>query len=113
MALDRYDWPGNVRELRNVVERAVSTTTGNQITLLDLPAQLVDSDASGQDATVDRRPFKDAKQEAIQAFERDYLIRVLELSGGNVSSASRMAKVGRTAFHRLMKKYGLRSERFK
>lgn len=113
MALDQYDWPGNVRELRNVVERAVSTSSGNQITLLDLPAQLVDSDASPQNATVDRRPFKDAKQEAIKAFERDYLIRILELTGGNVSSASRMARVGRTAFHRLMKKHGLRSESFK
>ena len=31
--LETYDWPGNVRELRNVIERAMITTTG---TVLDL-----------------------------------------------------------------------------
>jgi len=32
-ALQRYSWPGNVRELRNVVERAMITATGPQLTI--------------------------------------------------------------------------------
>jgi two-component system, NtrC family, response regulator AlgB len=39
-ALLRYDWPGNLRELRNVVERAVILSEGDQIELMDLPEEL-------------------------------------------------------------------------
>ena len=32
-----YEWPGNLRELRNVIERAVILSMGDEITLVDLP----------------------------------------------------------------------------
>ncbi len=32
-ALQHYSWPGNIRELRNVVERAIITASGNQLTI--------------------------------------------------------------------------------
>lgn len=35
-----YPWPGNVRELRNAIERGVIMTTGAQVGLADLPAQV-------------------------------------------------------------------------
>jgi transcriptional regulator with GAF, ATPase, and Fis domain len=34
-ALGRYAWPGNVRELENVIERALISSTGPMLTLLD------------------------------------------------------------------------------
>jgi len=37
-ALQRYCWPGNIRELRNVVERAMITAVGNNLTI-PIPAQ--------------------------------------------------------------------------
>jgi two-component system, NtrC family, response regulator AlgB len=40
-AVQRHPWPGNVRELRNAVERGVILTTGPEVGLADLPAQLV------------------------------------------------------------------------
>ena len=40
-AVQRYPWPGNVRELRNAVERGVILSTGPEVGLTDLPAQLV------------------------------------------------------------------------
>ena len=113
MALERYDWPGNARELRNVVERAVSVATSNQITLLDLPSHLVDRYSSTDPAASDPMDFREAKRATIEAFEKDYLTGLLERTSGNVSRASRIAKIGRTALHRLMNKYGLQSDRFK
>ena len=40
-ALYAYPWPGNVRELENVIERAVVLHSGAQITVDDLPEELV------------------------------------------------------------------------
>jgi len=42
-ALKRYSWPGNIRELENAIERSVVMSEGQEITLHDLPAEIVDS----------------------------------------------------------------------
>jgi transcriptional regulator with PAS, ATPase and Fis domain len=39
-ALAEYPWPGNVRELENAIERIVIRTTGNVVTLDDLPPEI-------------------------------------------------------------------------
>lgn len=36
----RYPWPGNVRELRNAIERGVILSSGTEVGLADLPAQV-------------------------------------------------------------------------
>lgn len=113
MALERYQWPGNVRELRNVIERAVSLAEGTYISLLDLPPPLLGMDVTPALAGFERKSFQEAKREAVENFEKAYIARLLELSGGNVSHASRMASLRRTVFHRIMKKYGLFSRKFK
>ncbi|AWI10681.1 sigma-54-dependent transcriptional regulator [Ereboglobus luteus] len=38
-AFARYEWPGNLRELRNVIERAVILSSGEEIAMADLPEQ--------------------------------------------------------------------------
>jgi transcriptional regulator with PAS, ATPase and Fis domain len=53
-ALLRYKWPGNVRELQNVVEQATWLTSGNSITLSDLPDALR-SDPAGIGLSRERR----------------------------------------------------------
>ncbi|PJB00938.1 MAG: hypothetical protein CO127_06355, partial [Ignavibacteria bacterium CG_4_9_14_3_um_filter_36_18] len=40
-ALENYNWPGNVRELENNIERAVTLSKNNKITLADLPPHLI------------------------------------------------------------------------
>ena len=42
-ALASYNWPGNVRELENAIERAVSLTKGNTITMKHLPDRILQS----------------------------------------------------------------------
>jgi len=39
-ALKNYDWPGNVRELENTIERAISLTHSDTLTLDDLPEKV-------------------------------------------------------------------------
>jgi len=107
MILEKYNWPGNVRELMNVVERAVSLTEFNQITPLDLPVTILQSVQGAVRPT--EESFRAAKRQLIEEFEPRYLSQILSETGGNVSEAARRSGMKRSAFQRLMGKYGLQT----
>jgi DNA-binding NtrC family response regulator len=120
-ALQRHDWPGNVRELRNVVERALSL---GDSALADLgegsargSAPTVGAEPSAtpskrpSDPGVLELPFKEAKAQLVEAFERDYLQALLARHHGNISRAAAEAGIDRNYIHRLVKKYGLEVDR--
>lgn len=65
-ALQAYPWPGNVRELVNVVERAVSFSEGDTITLTDLP-ESVRTPARGGSRPVIREVRASAKKVVVAA----------------------------------------------
>ena len=125
--LHDYDWPGNVRELGNIVERACSFAEGDLLQADDLPESIRGADAPRrrQDAWAPTEPlpppvqtnaapplhvdlnFRDAKENWLGTFERDYLAAVLTRHGGNLSQAARDADVDRKHFRRLARKYNL------
>ena len=51
--------------------------------------------------------------EARRAFERDYLVRILKITGGNVTKAARLAGRNRTEFYRLLERHSLEPGVFK
>ena len=117
--LERHDWPGNVRELRNVVERALSLGQGSSH-VLDLGEQGSGRPSTGSDEPAAKRqsnqdvlelPFKEAKAQLVEVFERDYLTALLERHRGNISRAAAEAGIDRNYIHRLVKKYGLEVDR--
>ena len=113
-----YHWPGNIRELCNVIERAIPFTDGKVIALGALPDALragggnASQKLSTKDAAVthgaSQLPFKDAKEQLIQAFERQYLVDLIERHDGNVSKAARAAHMDRKSITRLLKKHEIR-----
>ncbi len=50
---------------------------------------------------------------ASRAFERDYLVRILKITGGNVTKAARLAGRNRTEFYRLLERHSLEPGMFK
>ena len=112
-----YDWPGNVRELHNVVERAVSFCEGSSIEVHDLPDHvalatagrvLTGRGAGPRDAPANAEingTFKDAKEQWVSSFERDYIEHLLRKNNNNISHAAREADIDRKYFRKLMKKY--------
>jgi two-component system response regulator AtoC len=112
--LAAHSWPGNVRELENVVERAVAVSSGEIVGPDDLPAELTGAappaPAPGALAAL---PYKDAVAEARDRVSRDYLVALMTEFGGNVTRAAERAGMERESLHRLLRKYGLRSEDFK
>ncbi|HEY5946793.1 MAG TPA: sigma 54-interacting transcriptional regulator, partial [Kofleriaceae bacterium] len=116
--LMRHDWPGNVRELRNVVERALSLGDAALADLGEgstsqLPSAPSVEDAAKRQSNPDvlDMPFKEAKAQLVEAFERDYLSALLARHHGNISRAAAEAGIDRNYIHRLVKKYGLEVDR--
>jgi two-component system response regulator GlrR len=98
-----HGWPGNVRELENTIEYAVVMTNRDVITEdLILPGKA----GTAEEVLL---PFKEAKD----AFEKRYLMRLLELNQGNVSSASAMAGRYRADLYALLKKHDITPGNFK
>jgi len=95
------DWPGNVRQLDNAVEQHVALATGTVITAEQVRQSL------GGDA---RMP---SVAEARAAFTRDYLVRLLKLTGGNVSEAARIADRNRSEFYKLLARHDVDPADFK
>jgi two-component system response regulator AtoC len=52
-------------------------------------------------------PFKDAKDLLISAFERQYLVDLLDRHENNVTQAAQAANMDRKSITRLMKKHGI------
>jgi two-component system response regulator GlrR len=99
--LEQHDWPGNVRELRNVIHRAVIFSSGASI----LPSHICLRRASPP--TPAAISFRQARQQAIDRFERLYLEQTLREHGGNITRAALAAGKDRRAFGRLVKKHGV------
>jgi two-component system response regulator AtoC len=109
-----YRWPGNVRELENAIERAVAVSAGERLELADLPDEIAAAPAAAPDpAALARLPYKDAVAGARDRVSREYLVALLAEFGGNVTRAAERAGMERESLHRLLKKYGLRSDDFK
>lgn len=95
-------WPGNVRELYNVVEQCVTLSTTPMIS-----DKLVQSALHDQPSDI--LAFADARKH----FEKDYLARLLQTTGGNVSQAARLAKRNRTEFYKLLHRHKINPSQFK
>ena len=104
-----YDWPGNVRELENVIERAVVLATEDTIEVSHLPDKLLK-------AHIDSGPvfqgvsYKEAKQQVVDSFSKEFVARLLQMSKGNISQAAKLAKMDGANFRRLMRKYDIQAE---
>jgi two-component system nitrogen regulation response regulator NtrX len=97
-ALEDYGWPGNIRELRNAVERMAILTRGDVLESESVPVEIRIARSAGT-----RGNLREAKESA----EREHILRALEESKWNVSSAARVLGMERTNLHKRIKALGL------
>jgi DNA-binding NtrC family response regulator len=102
-------WPGNVRELDNALQRAAAVARDGVIRRSDLAGE----GEGFRGTAVERAPldlngtFSEAKDRAIERFEKAYLAILMRRCQGNLSAASRQADVARHHLRDLLKKRGL------
>ncbi|MCX8070563.1 MAG: sigma-54-dependent Fis family transcriptional regulator, partial [Thermodesulfovibrionales bacterium] len=99
-ALESFDWPGNVRQLINTIEYALMTAKDSVIKFTDLP-EYIFSKSRGQLIITK----KDERRQGI--------IDALTKHKWNRSLASRHLGISRVTLWKLMKEYGIESERSK
>jgi DNA-binding NtrC family response regulator len=116
--LMEYDWPGNVRELRNAVERAMVLAEGDELTARDLPEEINAGVGETQNATAPRAatvetgdelsvPFTADFRDDRREFERRYITRCLEETGGNVTRAASILGMHRQSLQHKLRELGL------
>lgn len=98
LTLRQAEWKGNVRELRNVIERS-AIICDNQITLEDLPIELLHHPCSHSDDKGDE--FE------LAAIERKHILKVLQHTHGNKTETARLLKIGLATLYRKIDSYGI------
>jgi DNA-binding NtrC family response regulator len=102
--LAQHAWPGNLRELRNLVQRLL--VVGGE---REVGSDEVDAALGGRPAPVDAIDIDSSLplREARDAFERAYLLRLLNEAGGSVGKLAKLAGMERTHLYRKLRDLGV------
>jgi two-component system, NtrC family, response regulator HydG len=122
-ALAAYDWPGNIRQLENVLQEAVLTSSGPELTVADLPqlpSTVPDAECMAAPSTVSMHVHNghsngeahgSAPSDTLVAgrfnYERGVIQKTLAGCKFNRSRAARVLGVSRVTLYKKMKQYGL------
>lgn len=96
-ALKNQEWNGNIRELKNVIERSVILTEGNDLTIDTLPLDF-------------KKNIDSAKQLSafdLSSVEKLHIQKVLNYTNGNKTEAARLLNIGLTTLYRKIEEYKL------
>jgi two-component system nitrogen regulation response regulator NtrX len=99
--LQDYHWPGNVRELRNLIERIVILNPQVRVDARHIPLNVTRRPAE--------RPMDrfGSLAEVREAVEREYILKKLEETSGNVTRTAELLGLERSNLYRKMKTLGI------
>jgi len=107
-SLQEYHWPGNVRELESVVERAIITSQGPALQVLDrfdsIPMGKEEQEPVGQVAPAEEG-FK-----GLVELEHDHILQVLQKTGWRIegkNGAAGILGLNASTLRARMRKYGI------
>jgi two-component system nitrogen regulation response regulator NtrX len=99
--LQDYHWPGNVRELRNLIERIVILNPQVRVDARHIPLNVTRRPAE--------RPMDrfGSLAEVREAVEREYILKKLDETNGNVTRTAELLGLERSNLYRKMKTLGI------
>ena len=100
--LQEHHWPGNVRELRNLIERIVILNPQVRIDARHVPL------TTPRRTTIERPTDRfGSLQEVREAVEREYILKKLEETNGNVTRTAELLGLERSNLYRKMRTLGI------
>jgi formate hydrogenlyase transcriptional activator len=110
-ALQQYHWPGNVRELESVVERAVITSQGAALQILDrFDSFRNNEDELGQAAQAGQAAPAGDDFKGLVELEHDHILQVLQKTGWRIegkNGAAGILGLNASTLRARMRKYGI------
>jgi two-component system response regulator PilR (NtrC family) len=102
-ALEVYAFPGNVRELENILERAITLSTGGEVSASDVQLRPTRSDAPAAPNTQGAGGLGNH----LEDIERDAIRRALEQTRYNKTAAAKVLGMSFRALRYRIKKLGI------
>ena len=96
-----YDWPGNVRELRNIVERMVVLSHEGVLDPEVLPEEIRIAEGNGEVSA-------DALRVKTKAFEKEYILKVIQKYQGNVAKAAEEMQIAKKNLYKNLNEYDIK-----
>ncbi|MBI2083932.1 MAG: sigma 54-interacting transcriptional regulator [Deltaproteobacteria bacterium] len=102
-----YPWPGNIRELEQCLTNACLLAEGSEIKAEHIILQKDLYEKSGEDnlARSSQDVFLLNPEKKWEDYEREILLKTLDLCGGNKSEAARRLGLSRLTLHKKIKAY--------
>ena len=94
--LKAHSWKGNIRELKNVIERSVILSSGEELSIDSLPYEMQHPELN---ANVPASSFD------LADVEKNHILKVLAYTKGNKTEAARLMNIGLTTLYRKIEEY--------
>jgi len=101
-ALKNYSWPGNVRELRNVVERLMLLSSGNEVTA-EIVSATLPANAEAQPSEFGSGALTDR----VQNFEREVILAELKRSNYHITKTAKALGLERSHLYKKAEQLGI------
>jgi len=106
-------WEGNVREMENLIMRGILFSASDEIMPYDVGLNEQDGQVRYHEPSTANAPYREAKEQTLQAFNHSYIGDLLSLNKGNVTQAAKQCGLERQALQQIIKRYGIKADRYR
>lgn len=99
--LKHHTWKGNIRELKNVIERSVILSDGNELTVASLPVEL-------QNINSESRAGRILSAFDLASAEKIHIQKVLNYTNGNKTKTAELLGIALTTLYRKIEEYRIK-----
>nr|WP_146525780.1 sigma-54 dependent transcriptional regulator [Novipirellula artificiosorum] len=105
-AMNEHSWPGNVRELINVIQRATILADNDEITLDDLPRELLHHEGKTHPTDLPHRlSASGGTSDCLDDVAKAHILYILERENGNKAKSARVLGIHRRKLYRLLERF--------